>query len=59
MLLLLPCGLIAAQEGEQTAAAEFGSCGLDQDGAAAPRANDGVDLLIALAEGRCVLFVIP
>jgi hypothetical protein len=45
MVLLLPDRLIAAKEGEKTAAAQFGAGGFDEEGAATAGADDGVDLL--------------
>jgi hypothetical protein len=38
-----PCGLLVAEKGEQATAAEFGAGSLDEEGAPAAGANDGVD----------------
>jgi hypothetical protein len=44
MALGEPCGLVAAEEGKLTAAAQLSACGFDEKGAAAARAYEEVDL---------------
>lgn len=45
MILGLPRGDVAAQEGEEFAAAQFGPGGFNKEGAAAARTDEGVDLV--------------
>ncbi|MDP9051351.1 MAG: hypothetical protein M3O31_11630 [Acidobacteriota bacterium] len=44
MVLVEPCGLIAAQKGEESPAAQFGAGGISEEGAAAAGTDERINL---------------